>query len=95
MLDVALHHASWIVQWGIFGIPLLWVLLAMAGFFAPFKRAGALALCLLAIGSLFVLIVLQSSRMEPGQLLFLAPCLAVAATSAWLFVRAGAIDKQQ
>jgi len=68
---------------------LLWLLLAVAGFLTPFKRAGALALCLLAIGSLLVLIVLQPSRMEPGQLLFLAPCLLVAATSAWLFVRAG------
>ncbi|MBK6591798.1 MAG: hypothetical protein IPG23_03145 [Burkholderiales bacterium] len=94
LLDAALHHASWIVQWGIYVIPLLWLLLAIAGFFAPFKRAGALALCMLAIGSLLVLIVLQPSRMEPGQLLFLAPCFLVAATSAWLFVRAGVVEKQ-
>lgn len=94
LLDAALHHASWIIQWGIYAIPLLWLLLAVAGFFAPFKRAGALALCMLALGSLLVLI-LQTSRMEPGQLLFLAPCFVVAATSAWLFVRAGVIGKQK
>ena len=95
LLDAALHHASWIFQWGIYSIPLLWLLVAVAGFFTPFKRAGALALCMLAIGSLLVLIDLQTSRMEPGQLLFLTPCFVVAATSAWLFVRVGVIGKQQ
>ena len=91
LLDVVLHHASWLVRWGIYGIPVLWLLLLLAGFFTPFQRVGALALCLLATGSLLVLIFLPSSPMAAGQLLFLAPCLAVAATGAWLFVRAGTV----
>ncbi len=91
LLDVALHHASWFARWGMYVIPLLWLLLAAAGMIAPFKRPGALALGLLAAGSLVVIITLDSSRMDLGQVLFLAPCLAVVVMSVWLFVRAGNI----
>ena len=89
LLDIVLHHASWIVRWGIYAFALLWLGLVVMGFLAQFQRISALCLCLLAIGSLLVIVVLPSSDMEFGQLLFLAPCVAVAATSGWLFMRAG------
>ena len=79
LLDVALFQASWIFRWGIYSIPLLWLVLVLAGFVTRFRRMGALIVCLLATGSLLILVVLQTSPMEPGQLLFLIPCLAVAA----------------
>ena len=37
-----------------------------------------------------VVVVLSSTRVGVGELIFLLPCLGVAATSAWLFYRAGA-----
>ncbi|ROZ64123.1 hypothetical protein [Ramlibacter sp. WS9] len=89
LADVVLHHATWILRWGIYGFALLWLCLVAMGFFAQFQRMSALCLCLLAIGSLVVIVVLQSSPFEAGQLFFLAPCIAVAVMSGWLFARAG------
>ena len=77
------------MRWGIYGFAILWLCLVAMGFFTQFQRVGALCLCLLAIGSLVVILVLQSSPFDAGQLFFLAPCIAVAAVTGWLFTRAG------
>ena len=88
IFDVVLHHFDWIVRWGIYGFLLLWIVFLIMGFFDQFQRFTALCLFLLATGSSIVIMLLHSSRMEFGHYLFLAPCFAVAATSAWLFIRA-------
>lgn len=90
LLDVAAQHALWILQWGIYVAPVLWLLLAASGAFASTRRGGALVLALLALGSFAIIVRLQQTPLDAGQWLFLAPCLIVAATSAWLFRRAGA-----
>lgn len=89
ILDVLLTHANWFVRGGMYGLALLWLVLLGMGFIPQLQRAGSLSLCLLAGASLVVLVTLQTSRVEFGQWLFLLPCAAVVATSAWLFVRAG------
>lgn len=90
LLEVVLHHANWLLLWGVYGFALLWLALVVMGLLAPFQRAAALLLCLLASGSLLIIIALPSTPLEPGQVLFLAPCVVLAVASAWLFVRAGA-----
>jgi len=91
LIDVVIHHASWLVRWGIYGFPLLWLCLVLTGFFAGAQRFGALCLCLLALGSIVVIVALHTPRMGLGELTFLVPCVAVAAASAWLFVRDGGL----
>lgn len=90
LLDVAALHALWILQWGIFAVPAAWLVLASAGCFPPTRRPGAAVLALLALGSFATIVTLQQTPLDAGQWLFLAPCVVVAAASAWLFRRAGA-----
>lgn len=89
IFDIVFHHFSWIVRWGIYGFALLWLALVVMGFFGQFQRFTALCLFLLAAASSSIIILLSSSKIEFGHVLFLVPCFAVAATSAWLFMRAG------
>ena len=90
LLDVSLEHALWILGWGIYLLPLLWLILAASGAVPRFQRAAALVLGLLASGSLVTIVTLESSPIELGHVLFLGPCLGVVAVSIWLYVRASA-----
>lgn len=90
LLDVAAQHALWILQWGIYVAPVLWLMLAASGAFTSTRRGGALVLALLALGSLAIIVALPQTPMDAGQWLFLAPCVIVLATSVWLYRRAGA-----
>ena len=90
LLDVALEHALWILGWGIYLLPLLWLVLAASGAVPQFQKAAALVLGLLASSSFAAIVTLESSPIELGQVLFLAPCLGVVAGSIWLYVRASA-----
>jgi hypothetical protein len=90
LVDVTLYHADWLIRWGIFVMPLLWVCLVVMGFVPRLQRASSLCLCLPAVASFIVVVTLSSPRVGFGEIIFLLPCVAVAATSAWLFIRAGA-----
>ncbi len=74
---------------GMFIAPVLWVCLVVMGIVPSLQRMGSVCLSLLAVSSLAVIITMSSSRMEFGELIFLTPCMAVAATSIWLVFRAG------
>jgi hypothetical protein len=74
---------------GMFIAPVLWICLVVIGFVPILQRIGSLCICLLAVASLLVIIILPPTLIELGELIFLIPCIAVAATSAWLFFRAG------
>ena len=91
LFDTVLYHANWFVRWGIYVIPMLWICLVAMGFLASLQRASSLCLCLLAVSCLLVIISLHSTPIGLGELVFLIPCIAVAATSAWLFFRTGAV----
>ena len=89
MIDAVLHHAYWIIRWGIFGLPIFLVVLIVAGFLPSLQRIGAVVLFLIALGSLSVICTLHSTRIGLGEITFLLPCLAVVGLSAWLFIRTG------
>lgn len=84
VLGVLLDQFVWIVPWGALSAALLWLALVIGGCIARLRRLAALCLGLLALGSLGVITVLQSSPLEAGQITFLAPCAAVCAMSVWL-----------
>ena len=90
LLDVALGHALWILGWGIYLLPPLWCVLAASGAVPRLQKAAALILGFLAAFSLVVIVTLQSSPIELGQVLFLGPCLGIVAVSIWFYVRASA-----
>ncbi len=52
-------------------------------------------LFLIALGSLGVISLLHSGRLELGHYVFLLPCATVVAVSAWLFVRSGTPNRQR
>lgn len=90
LIDVVWNNIDWYLGWGICAAPLLWVCLVATGFVPRLQRAGSLCLCLLAVTSFVVVVTLSSTPVGAGELIFLLPCVAVAATSAWLFFRRGA-----
>ena len=89
LIDTVVNQAGWLARWGFYAAALLWVGLLVMGFVPRLQRSGSLCLGLLALGSLVAIVALHSTRIGLGQLTFLLPCVAVAASSAWLYVRAG------
>ncbi len=91
ILETAWNNFYVYFGWGIYVAPLLWVFLIAMGFVSALQRTGSLCLCLLAVCSLIVIVIFPKSRIELGHLLFFAPCVAVAVTSAWLIYRSGSV----
>ncbi len=91
LLDIALFHANWFALWGLYAIAILWVCLVASGFVPSFQRTSSLCLCLIAAASLLVVVSLSAIH-SIGEVIFLLPCVAVAAISAWLFIRVGGQD---
>ncbi len=90
LIEIVWNNFYFYFTKGIFIAPVLLVCLVAMGFFPILQRAGSLCLCLLAVASILVIVIWSSTRIELGELIFLIPCMAVAATSAWLFFRTGA-----
>ncbi|MFO1001840.1 MAG: hypothetical protein U0936_16010 [Planctomycetaceae bacterium] len=88
-IDAILNHANWIFRWGIYELPVLLVVLIVAGFLPSFQRIGAVVLFVIALGSLSVICTLHSAKIGPGEITFLLPCFAVVGLSTWLFIRTG------
>ncbi|MBI1345919.1 hypothetical protein GC163_06485 [bacterium] len=90
IVNVVWNNVDSYLGWWIYVAPVLWLGLIAAGFVPQLQRAGSLCLGFLAIACVLVIITLSSRPVGLGELLFLLPCVAVAATSAWLFLRGGA-----
>ena len=89
VVSVLFSHADWMVRWGIYLIPVLYLALALAGFVPGLRRPSALCLMVLSAASLLSIVILHSGKLGLGEGLFLLPCVGVVAVSAWLYVRAG------
>ncbi len=89
LIDAVLNHSNWIFRWGIYGLFVFLVVLIVAGFLPSFQRISAVVLFLIALGSLSVICTLNSTRIGFGEVVFLVPCIAVMASSTWLFIRLG------
>lgn len=85
ILDAFLAQVNWLAGWGIYAIPLAFACLAAMGFIPRFRRLGAILLAVLSCASLLTVGLLHSGGLGPGELLFLAPCAASLALSAWLY----------
>jgi hypothetical protein len=76
----------WIFPWGILGFVAILGSVGALGLSSRFRALGSLCLCLLAAGSLGVIVFITTSKMGMGQLLFLLPCALVLVYSAWAAV---------
>lgn len=90
LIDFVWNHVDWFFGWGIYAALALWICLVATGFVPRLQRASSLCLCVLALTSFLVVVTLSSTRAEIGGFIFLLPCVAVAAASAWRFFRVGA-----
>ncbi len=89
IMAVVANHANWILRWGIYGLPVVMLALLVAGLIPSWQRGSTAVLFLVALGSLAVIGLLHSGKLELGHYVFLLPCVAVVAVSAWLFIRSG------
>lgn len=88
IIDTIANHANWILRWGLYGLPVIALAFMAFGLIPSLQRSCAAVLFLVALGSLGIICWLHSGRLELGQIVFLLPCVAVIAMSAWLFNRA-------
>ena len=86
LFETLLAHAVWIVPWGIIGFGCLIVVVAALGIAPRLRWLGGVCLCVLAAGSLAVIVVASTSPVALPELLFLSPCIAVLVFGAWLAV---------
>ena len=93
LIDVALAHANWILQWGMYVFVVFYFALLLLAFVPRLRRIGALILSVVAVGSLLVICTLHATALGFGQILFLLPCVAAAVFGAWLFTRDGRSER--
>ena len=78
-LDALLAHAAWLIPWGILGLALALVAVAILGAIARARRLAAAILAMLAGASLAVILTIGRGEIDAGALLFLLPCALVLA----------------
>ena len=82
-LDTLIAQFAWVMPWGLIGFVLALLLLATLGLFSQTRWLAGLLLCLLAGGSLGIILFFYRT-IDMGKFLFLLPCLLVVLFAAWL-----------
>jgi hypothetical protein len=83
LLWTLLTQFVWVIPWGALGFAAALLLIAGLGFSVHLRWVGYLALFLVSLASLLILVIVPGDAIDLGSLLFLAPCIAVLAASAW------------
>ena len=89
LLKSLLVQLTWLVPWGLLGFLMLVILLAALGLHPASRWLGGLVLCLVAVASIAVVIIKPAAPLDMDGLLFLSPCMLVAAYGAWMVVAEG------
>ncbi|MEO5671090.1 MAG: hypothetical protein ABIR26_10405 [Ramlibacter sp.] len=83
LLWTLLTQIDWIIPWGILAFVAAIAVIAGLGLMASLRWLGHLSLFVLAFVALLVVVILPGSAIGLGELVFLAPCIAVLVYSAW------------
>jgi hypothetical protein len=83
ILDTLLTHFVWMVPWGVIGAAAIIVLVVLLGVIPGVRALGALCLGTLAALSLAIILIVDTSPLDAGALLFLLPCIGVLAFAVW------------
>jgi hypothetical protein len=79
-----LRVALWLIEGGLLVVAAALLALLILAANDRWRWIGFGCLCLAALASLAAIVFLSAAPIEPGQWLFLAPCLLAAVCSAWL-----------
>src|SRR5262245_26260559 len=81
--ETLLVQATWLIPWGVIAVAAFFLVLAALGLHSRSRPIAALILCLTALGSIGVLLVMDRSPLDAGGSLFLLPCMMVAVFGGW------------
>ena len=84
--EALLRTAMWMIPWGLLAFGLAYAALIAIATNDRWRWAGACCLFVVAVSCVAVILALGSGPLEPGQLIFLLPCLLAAAGSLWVTV---------
>jgi hypothetical protein len=93
LLKSLLAQALWLVPWGMLGFLVFAVALGVLGLHPASRWLGGLLLCVAAVASTIIVIVKPAGSVDAGGLLFLAPCVLVAAYGAWTVITEGPLRR--
>src|SRR5262249_21944502 len=82
--DALLTTAAWLIPWGLLGFAVAFAALLAAAASERYRRFGAACLCLVALASLAIIVVLASGPLDTGHALFLLPCVLACLGAGWI-----------
>jgi hypothetical protein len=84
LFDALLRAALWMIPWGLLAFAVAVFALLTLGLSDRLRWLGGLCLSLVACGCTASILLMSSAPSEPGQLLFMLPCLMIVIFGAWL-----------
>ncbi len=85
ILDTLLQHFVWMIPWGLLATAAAIIAIIVLGVMPSLRWLGALCLGIIAAVSLAIILLVASSPLDPGGLLFLLPCVGVLVYEVWLW----------
>ena len=93
LLATLLSQALWLIPWGVLGFLIFAIALAALGMHPASRRLGGFLLCLVAVVCIVLIIVKPAEPVGLDALLFLSPCILVAAYGAWMAFAEGPVAR--
>ena len=93
LLKTLFVQLTWLVPWGVLGFLVLVVILVALGLHPASRWLAGLVLCLAAVASIAIVIVKPAAPLDMGGLIFLSPCMLVAAYGAWMAIDEGPLRR--
>lgn len=84
LFDALLRAALWLIPWGLLAFAAAVFALLALGLSDRLLWLGGLCLSLIACGCTAVILLMSTTPIEPGQLLFMLPCIMIVIFGAWL-----------
>jgi hypothetical protein len=84
LFDALLTAAVWLIPWGLLAFAIAFLALLALGLSDRLRWLGGLCLSLIACACTATILALGAAAIEPGQLLFMLPCVTIVIVGAWL-----------
>jgi hypothetical protein len=84
LFDALFRAALWLVPWGLLAFAAGVLALLALGLSDRLLWLGGLCLSLIACGCTATILLMNTTPIEPGQLLFMLPCMMIVIFGAWL-----------
>jgi hypothetical protein len=84
LFDALLAAALWLIPWGLLSFAAAVLALLTLGLSDRLRWLGGLCLSLIACGCTATILLMSSAPIEPGQLLFMLPCIMIVIFGGWL-----------